>query len=88
MKNRTSHRAYRRKRQRLKQHQDLVCAWCGQPIDTTLPWTDPMAFQADHETPVSKGGHNLGPLQPMHRRCNAQRGNKPMDQHRRHVRDW
>ena len=47
-----------------------------------------MAFQADHETPVSKGGHNLGRIQPMHRRCNAQRGNKPMDRHQRHMRAW
>ena len=85
---RTSDRAYQRNRERLKQQGNLVCVACGQPIDITLPQYDPMSFTADHVTPVALGGRNDGPLQPMHRVHNLQRGVRALDTVRvdRHTR--
>lgn len=75
------HRAYRRNQASLKRrtkHEHLPCGYgsthgwgCGEQIDTDLPATDPMSFTADHDTPLNGGGRLLGPLVPMHRRCNA-----------------
>lgn len=71
-------KAARRKSQRLRRKtkaQGLRCAWCGQPIDTTLPDTDPMSFTADHPEAIGAGGHLVKQeFQPMHRRCNAIKG--------------
>jgi hypothetical protein len=73
------HRAYRRKQAALKRRthdEQLPCAWCGQPIDTTLPDTDAMSFTADHPEPLAAGGHLVAQdLAPMHRRCNAIKSN-------------
>ncbi|WP_082123948.1 HNH endonuclease [Arthrobacter sp. YC-RL1] len=68
------HRAYRRKAQHLRNKQ-LPCAWCGHPIDYTLPPNNPLAFTADHTQPLATGGHLYNQeLQPMHRKCNATKG--------------
>lgn len=84
---RTGHRGYRRRRAAVLRGEDLICAWCGDPIDKTIAWPDPMSPSADHVTPVSKGGHNLGPLQPMHLGCNIKKGagTRPPT---RHAREW
>lgn len=75
IRNGKGHRAYRRKQDVLKrrtQREGLRCVWCGEAIDTTLPYTDRMAFTADHPDAVANGGHLVHQeLQPMHRRCNA-----------------
>ena len=87
---RTGHRTYRRKRQAVLAGQDLTCAWCGKPIDKNLKFPHPMSPSADHITPVASGGHNLGPLQPMHLSCNSSKG-KRGDNHRPHTnhnRNW
>jgi hypothetical protein len=72
------HRAYRRQALALKhrtQRDNLPCTWCGQPIDTTLPWSHRMSFTADHPIPLAAGGTLLGQdLQPQHRACNAAKG--------------
>jgi len=69
------HRAYRRKQKALKRRTaalGLICTWCGEPIDTTLPDTDRMSFTADHPDDLNHGGHLVKQeLEPMHRRCNA-----------------
>lgn len=74
------HRAYRRKQGQLKRRtarDGLVCTWCGEPIDTALPYTDPMSFTADHPEAVANGGHLVRQeITPMHRRCNAAKGNR------------
>lgn len=70
-------KAYRRKAQQLKHRvakYGIPCAWCGHPIDTALPWADPLAFTADHVQAIANGGALLGELQPVHRKCNAQKG--------------
>jgi 5-methylcytosine-specific restriction endonuclease McrA len=72
------HRAYRRAQAALKRRtrdEGLTCTWCGEPIDTTLPDTHPRAFTADHPDALANGGRLAGQqLQPMHRRCNALKG--------------
>lgn len=67
------HRAFRRKAASLRR-QEQACAWCGKPIDYTLPHTDPMSFTADHPEAVANGGHLYKQeLQPMHRSCNSKK---------------
>lgn len=77
------HRAYRRKQAALKrrtERENLPCGYgsdygCGEPIDTTLPATDPMSFTADHPIAVANGGHLVRQdLHPFHRRCNSIKG--------------
>ena len=72
------HRAYRRKQGALKRQtaiKGLVCSWCGQPIDTTLPRTDPMSFSADHPQALENGGHIVHQdLESFHLRCNSLKG--------------
>jgi 5-methylcytosine-specific restriction endonuclease McrA len=68
------HRAYRRKAKALRR-QGRDCAWCGQPIDYTLPATHAMSFTADHPEAVANGGHLYQQdLAPMHRACNSKKG--------------
>lgn len=72
------HRAYRRKQAQLKRRttrDNLACTWCGEAIDTKLPATHPLSFTADHPDAIAHGGHLVKQeLQPMHRRCNAAKG--------------
>jgi hypothetical protein len=78
--NGVGHRAYRRKQGQLKRRtkrEALVCVWCGEPIDTTLHYTDPMSFTADHPDAVANDGHLVKQeLAPMHRSCNSKKGNR------------
>ena len=55
-----------------------VCGICGQPVDLTLKFPDPMSPTVDHIIPVSKGGHpsSLENLQLAHRWCNRQKSDK------------
>lgn len=76
---RTADTVYKRRREELKRQPNLTCVLCGQSINIALPQYDPLAFHADHIDPVGTGGHNRGPLQPMHAQCNRKRGVKPLD---------
>lgn len=80
--NGTGHRAYRRERDALRRRtkrENLPCAWCGKPIDTKLPYNHPMAFTADHPTPLATGGRLAGQqLKPFHRSCNAKKGTRQL----------
>lgn len=80
------HRAYRRAQAALKRRtraQSLPCGhgstsgWgCGEQIDTTLPPTHKRSFTADHDNALANGGKLVGQvLVPMHRDCNARKGN-------------
>lgn len=54
-----------------------VCWLCGQPIDLTLPRTEPGGFTVDHVVPRSKGGSNdVANCRPAHRSCNVRRQDK------------
>lgn len=74
---------WRRLRANLKQltlENNLPCALCGQPIDTTLHYMDPWAFEPDHIK--SKKTHpelaeDPANLQPSHRHCNQNKGHGP-----------
>lgn len=88
---RTGDRAYRRKRARLLAQDELVCAWCGLPIDKTMKAPHPMSPSADHIVPVAAGGSNLGSLQPMHLGCNKSagaKGSRRAPKKNQHVRAW
>lgn len=84
---RTGHRAYRAKRARLKRNSD-TCWLCGKHINPDLTYPHPMSFTADHVTPVSKGGHNLGELRAAHFECNTRRGNRDPVANTIQLRDW
>jgi 5-methylcytosine-specific restriction endonuclease McrA len=76
--NRTSNgNLYRKNRAWLKA-QGLPCALCGRPIDYTLGYRDPWAFEVDHIDPCAKGGalYDRANLQPAHRSCNQQKSDK------------
>lgn len=76
---------WRRLREDLKtrvREQNLPCAACGQPIDTTLDARrDPNAFHCDHikslkaHPELAEDPSNLAPL---HRRCNLNKGQGEM----------
>ncbi|MDN6706388.1 HNH endonuclease [Corynebacterium glyciniphilum] len=90
---RTSDPAYLRKRKACLAPDPLYCALCGERIDKTLKWPDPGCATADHIDAVSRGGHNLGPLQPAHKLCNEQKGPRARSGDRRrsedaHVLPW
>lgn len=79
-------RPYLRMRQRVLRASQ-VCAACGEAIDLSIRWPDPMSPSVDHIIPVSQlpaGSPLLTAVsngRPMHLGCNARRGdgtrNKP-----------
>ena len=65
-------------RKRAIASKDPICALCGNPIDFSLPSTNPMSLQVDHILPVSRGGapYDIDNLQLTHARCNHQKSNR------------
>lgn len=55
-----------------------ICGICGQPVDKTLKYPDPMSATVDHIIPVSKRGDPvaLDNLQLAHRYCNRMKSDK------------
>lgn len=54
------------------------CALCGQPIDLSIRYPDPMSFTVDHIVPSSHGGtDHYEQLRPSHNHCNLARSNGP-----------
>lgn len=48
-----------------------ICGICGQPVDKTLKFPDPLSPTVDHIIPCARGGSdNLDNLQLAHRKCN------------------
>lgn len=53
------------------------CGICAEPIDYTLPHTDPRSFVSDHIIPLAKGGEDvLSNKQAAHRDCNRAKSDK------------
>ena len=53
------------------------CAICGQPIDYSLHFLDPMAYVVDHVIPFAKGGPDtIANKQAAHRACNRSKGDR------------
>lgn len=51
-----------------------ACHICGNPIDYTLKWPDPMSFVVDHVVPIAKGGaHDLSNAKAAHATCNSKK---------------
>ena len=54
-----------------------ACGICGNPIDYTLPYLDPLEFVVDHIVPLNKGGPDvLSNKQAAHRLCNREKSDK------------
>lgn len=53
------------------------CGLCGQQVDKTLPYPDPMSPSLDHVVPLSRGGaHTYANTQITHLKCNVAKGAK------------
>lgn len=51
-----------------------VCQLCGEHIDLTVEYPDPMYFSIDHMIPLSKGGHDhFDNVQSAHMVCNQEK---------------
>lgn len=70
-------RTYESNRKKVLMSQD-VCGICGEPVDKSLPFADPMSATVDHIIPIAKGGHpsDIENLQLAHRKCNRQKSDK------------
>lgn len=55
-----------------------VCALCGEPVNKTLRFPDPMSPTIDHIIPIDKGGHpsDISNLQLTHLCCNNRKSDK------------
>ena len=55
-----------------------VCGICGQLVDFTKKYPDPMSPCIDHIIPIAKGGHpsSMDNLQLAHFWCNRQKSDK------------
>lgn len=54
-----------------------VCGLCGESIDRSLSWPDPLSVSLDHIVPLSKGGaHTMANVQAAHLVCNVSKGNR------------
>lgn len=58
------------------------CGICGNPVDKSLKWPNPLSPTVDHIIPVIKGGHptDLHNLQLAHWCCNRQKSDKLQQQ--------
>ncbi len=53
------------------------CGICGDAIDYSLPYLDPMSYVVDHVIPVAKGGPDtIDNKQAAHRSCNSRKYDK------------
>lgn len=52
-----------------------ACGVCGEPVDGSLAYPDPMSATVDHIVPLVAGGtHEPGNVQTCHLRCNLRKG--------------
>lgn len=58
-----------------------ICGICGNPVDKSLPYPNPMCATIDHIIPINKGGHpfDIDNLQLAHFSCNRQKSDKLFD---------
>lgn len=69
------HRAAFEKNKKKIYATQTICGICGQPVDPTLKYPNPMARCIDHIIPIARGGHpsDLSNLQLAHWTCNRQK---------------
>lgn len=54
-----------------------ICRICGEEIDRTLIWPDPMSPSLDHIMPLVRGGpHTMANCQAAHLVCNLRKGDR------------
>jgi hypothetical protein len=54
-----------------------LCGLCPEPIDGTLPRTDPMGLSIDHDQPISQGGPDTtANVHAAHLHCNLERNTR------------
>ena len=59
---------------------DTYCCICGEVVDKSLRFPDPMSATVDHVIPVVDGGqHTLDNCRLAHYSCNSRRGSKSLD---------
>jgi hypothetical protein len=70
-----STRAWRRARARVVRSQSC-CSICGELVDKSLRWPDPMSASVDHVDPLAMGGADLDPGNHAlaHLGCNSRKG--------------
>ena len=73
-----THRAQFDKNRKKIYATQTVCGICGEPVDFSLKFPNPMSPTVDHIIPVAKGGHpsDIGNLQLAHFRCNRLKSDK------------
>ena len=73
----THRTAFDKNKQRLLKTQNY-CGICGQQVDKSIKYPDPLSPVIDHIIPVAKGGHpsDLANLQLAHFHCNRQKSDK------------
>ncbi len=65
----------------LWRHQCGICPLCGQRIDSSLAYPDPLSKSVDHIVPLSRGGtHERANCQFAHLVCNIRKGARAPDQ--------
>lgn len=69
---------YVKENARLKRTLPPICRWCGEAIDLTLVYPNPMSWSADHVVPLALGGDLHGERVPMHLVHNNARGLAPL----------
>lgn len=69
--------AFERNKRKIYATQKL-CGICGQPVDFSLRYPNPMSKTVDHIIPINRGGHpsDLDNLQLAHLSCNRQKSDK------------
>jgi 5-methylcytosine-specific restriction endonuclease McrA len=57
---------------------ETVCGICGEPVDMSLRYPNPLSKSIDHIIPLARGGHptDLSNLQLAHLACNKSKGEK------------
>lgn len=51
-----------------------ACWICGNPVDYSLKWPDPMCFVVDHVLPLAKGGSDdISNKKAAHNTCNSKK---------------
>ena len=55
-----------------------VCGICGQPVDKSRKYPDPLSACVDHIIPIARGGHpsDIDNLQLAHWKCNRAKSDK------------
>lgn len=85
-------RRHQRNRNRYLAEETTTCWLCAQPIDMSLPKSDPASFELDHVEPLSlRPELRFDPAgtRPSHRTCNRARGNRRPKPGMTHTsRDW